>query len=61
MYVDQLKNGTIAVEYVSAHTGHDLGPEEIKHLPLPKSIKNDVSMKISLGIPSQRILQGRYT
>ena len=60
MYVDELKNGHIAVKYISAHTGHDLGPHELKHLPLPESTKQEVSMKISLGIPPERILQGMY-
>lgn len=61
MYVNQFKNGAIAVEYISAHTGHDLGPQEIKHLPLPNSIKKEVSKKISLGITPKRILQGKKT
>ena len=60
MYVDELKNGEITVKYISAHTGHDLGPQELKYLPLPESTKEEVSMKISLGIPPERILQGMY-
>ena len=60
MYVDELKNGHIAVKYISAHTGHDLGPHDLKHLPLPDSTKQEVSMKISLGIPPERILQGMF-
>ena len=59
MYVDELKDGQITVEYVSAHTGHDLGPQELKYLPLPNSTKQDVSTKISLGIPPDRILEGK--
>ncbi len=47
------------MEYISAHTGHNLGPQEIKHLPLPSSIKKEISRKISLGITPQRILQGK--
>ncbi len=33
--------------------------QEIKHLPLPSSIKKEISRKISLGITPQRILQGK--
>ena len=58
MYVDELESGQISVKYVSAHTSHDLGPQELKHLPLPESTKAEVSSKISLGIPPERILQG---
>lgn len=58
MYVDKLKNDQVRVEYVSAHTGHDLGPQELKYLPLPESTKQEVTMKISMGIPPERILKG---
>ena len=58
MYVDELRDGQISVKYVSAHTGHNLGPQELKHLPLPASTKQEVAMKISMGIPPERILQG---
>ena len=59
MYVNELKDGQITVKYVSAHTGHDLGPQEVKYLPLPESTKQEVSTKISMGIPPERILQGK--
>ena len=26
MYVDELHSGQVAVRYISAHTGHELGP-----------------------------------
>ena len=42
MYVDELKHGEITVKYISAHTGHDLGPQELKYLPLPESTKEEV-------------------
>ena len=45
---------------ISAHTGHDLGPQELKYLPLPSSTKQEVSMKISMGITAERILSGTY-
>ena len=61
MYVDELKDGNISVTYISAHTGHDLGPQELKFLPLPQSTKEAVSMRISQGIPTERILKGYIT
>lgn len=54
-------DGNISVTYISAHTGHDLGPQELKFLPLPQSTKEAVSMKISQGIPTERILKGYLT
>lgn len=58
MYTDEYEDGKVSVRYISAHTGHDLGPQEIKFLPLPESTKEQVAIKISAGIPVQRILQG---
>ena len=49
-----------SVTYTSAHT-HELGPGELKHLPLPQSTKQEVAMKISLGVPTERILDGNKT
>ena len=57
MYVNELENGHISVQYVSAHTGHELGPQELKHLPLPKSTKEEVATKMSMEIPAERILE----
>lgn len=60
MHVDVLKNGQIILLFsiISAHTGHELGSQELKFLPLLQRTKEEVSTKISLGIPSERILQG---
>lgn len=58
MYVDEHKDGRVAVKYISAHSHHELGACELKHLPLPQSTKLEVSMKISLGVPTERILEG---
>lgn len=58
MYVDESHSGQVAVRYISAHTGHELGQQELKHLPLPRSIKEEVSMKMSMGVPAERLLQG---
>ena len=58
MYVDQLQSGKVAVRYVSAHIGHELGPQELRYLLLPNSTKEEVSLKMIMGVPAQSILQG---
>ena len=50
MHVDQLENGTFSVKYIPSHTGHDIGPTELSHLPLPNSVKEEIATKINLGI-----------
>lgn len=59
MYTDEYRDGKVLVKYISAHTGHDLGPQELKCLPLPLSTKEEVARKISIGVPPNRILQGQ--
>ena len=48
----------MVVIYISAHSGHELGPQELQHLSLPKSTKEEISMKTSIGVPAERILHG---
>ena len=60
MYVTEFVDGRVEVKYVTGHTGHELGPSEIKHLPLPGSTREEVAMKISVGVPSERILDGMH-
>ena len=38
--------------------GYKPGPREQRFLPLPASIQEEVSSKLSLGIPTKRVLQG---
>ncbi len=59
MFTDEYEDGSIVVRYISAHTGHELGSQELKCLPLPASTKEQVALKVSIGIPSARILQGK--
>ena len=58
MYVTEFADHHVEVTYISAHTGHELGTSELQFLPLPESTKQAVSQKISLGIPTERILDG---
>ena len=39
-------------------TMDELGPHELKYLQLPKSTKQEVSMKMGVGISLDRILKG---
>ena len=60
MYVNEFEDGHVEVNYVSAHTGHELNSFETKYLPLPDSTKQTVATKLCLGIPSERILEGQF-
>lgn len=60
MYVTRLKSGKILVKYVSAHSNHTPGKEEDAFLPLCSSAKEEIAMKLSLGIPIERIMHGIY-
>jgi len=61
MYVDNFSDGHVVVEYIPAHTGHTLlHEEELHNLPLPASSKEEVAMKLSLGVNPTRILSGKH-
>jgi len=61
MYVDNFSDGHVIVEYIPAHTGHTLyHKEELHNLPLPASSKEEVAMKLSLGVNPSRILSGKH-
>ena len=52
--MDEYKDGHVEVMYLTAHSGHELGA----NLPLPTSTKETISVKVSQGIPSERITDG---
>ena len=60
MYVTKFNSGKIEVKYISAHSNHAPGPSEAGFLPLPVSIKEEIAMKLSLGISIERIMDGMY-
>ena len=60
MYVDVHEARHVTVCYIPTHTGHKPDCTELKFLPLPESTKEEVSLKLSQGIPTKRILQGTY-
>ena len=61
MYATAFTDGHVEVKYISAHTAHELGTSELPHLPLPKGVKEEVALKISMGIPSEQIMEGIYS
>ena len=58
MYVTKFNSGKIEVKYISAHSNHTPGPSEAGFLPLPVSTKEEIAMKLSLGISVERIMDG---
>lgn len=58
MYVNEYYSGHVEVTYITAHTNHELGATELPHLPLPASVKKDVALKVSQGVPSDIIQDG---
>ena len=58
MYVNEYIDGHVEVTYITAHTNHELGAIELPHLPLPNSVRTEVALKVSKGIPPERIQNG---
>ena len=58
MYVTLKASGTVVVNYISSHTNHDLSLAQVKFLPLPKDTKDSIAIKLTLGIPIDRIMDG---
>ena len=59
MYVTHASDESVRVKYVSSHTNHDLSLEQSKFLPLPKDVKDGIAIKLNMGIPIERILDGK--
>ena len=58
MYVNFYKDGHVSATHVMGHTNHQPGPHEDMYLPLPKSYSEEVVIKLSNGIPAERIMEG---
>ena len=54
MYVTDYPH-KVTVDYIQTHT-HSVAFDQTKYLPMPKSIRNEISQKLSLGIPVNTIL-----
>ena len=60
IYVNCYNDGHVTVTHVTAHTNHQPGHHEDMYLPLPKSIKDEIAIKLSNGIPAEKIMEGMY-
>ncbi|XP_065920282.1 uncharacterized protein [Dysidea avara] len=58
IYADYYNDDHVTATHVTAHTNHTPGPHEDTYLPLPKNIKFAVAVKLSHGIPAERIMEG---
>ena len=58
MFVNRFEDGHVEVTYISGHMGHELGVCELPYLSLSAGVKDAVAMKLSLGIPADRIMEG---
>ena len=58
MYADKFLDDHVEVTYITAHTGHELGTCQLPYLPIPQSVKESVAIKLSQGIPAERIMDG---
>ena len=53
MYVNEYHDNHMEVDYVSAHSNHELGAKEMPYLPLPSVIV------LSLVIPNSQKSEGK--
>ena len=61
MYVKHhLSTGKVEVEYTYTHKNHSPGVKELKHLPLPTSVREEIKEKFSQGVTLERIMNGKY-
>ena len=58
MYVRKYVDQHIELEYISVHTGHEVNESELAYLPLPKSTREAVYLKLSQGVNMNRIVEG---
>ncbi|XP_065893096.1 FRAS1-related extracellular matrix protein 2-like isoform X2 [Dysidea avara] len=56
IYVNHFNDGHVEIEYIPAHTGHELNRDEINYIPLPENAKEEIATKLSLGVNPSRIL-----
>ena len=59
MHINEFEDGHVEVTYIRGYTGHELGICDLPHLSIPASIRETVAMKISLGIPAERIMEDK--
>jgi len=57
---EYLVDGRVEVKYYSNHTNHQLELSECSHLPLPKSVVDEIGQQCAAGIPIERIMESMY-
>jgi len=61
MYVDYCQDGHVTITHITAHTNHTPRHDEDKYLPIPKSMLEENAIKVSNGIPTERIMDGEFS
>ena len=56
MYVTKFNSGKVEVKYISTHLNHPPDPSEVVFLSLLVSSKEEIAVKLSLGISAERIM-----
>lgn len=59
MYVTKFSSGKMDVKFISAHSNHDPDEDEAGFVPLPVSTKEEIALKLSVGVSIERIMEGR--
>ena len=59
MYVKhRISTGNVEVDYIFTHTNHSPGLEEVKHIPIPTSVQEEIQQKFSQGVSVEKIMKG---
>jgi len=59
MIITEDENGAISVKYIRTHTNHTPGIQEVKHLPLPVEVREEVRTKVGQHVKLDSIVDGR--
>ncbi|XP_065903839.1 uncharacterized protein [Dysidea avara] len=58
MYVKhRISTGNVEVDYIFTHTNHSPGLEEVKHIPIPTSVQEEIQQKFSQGVSVEKIMK----
>ena len=50
MTVTKGKSGTVSVRYIQTHTNHTPGIGEVKHIPLPQAVRQEIKEKYGQNV-----------
>ena len=60
MTVTRENSGKVSVKYIRTHTNHTPGISEVKHLPLPLTVKQELREKYEQNVQLDSILDGNF-